>query len=136
MKVKAKNLDKQQIIETLDSLYTAASAVKGRAEMKLFLRDLLTESERVMLGRRILIAQRLIGGETYEDIRGALGVGPCTIAKVERWLQDQMPGYETALKGMEKEFLKRRSKFSHYSRSQFEKKFPLLALLVKEFRGT
>ncbi len=134
MKVKARSLSKRQIIETLDALYTAAGSIKGRAAMKLFLRDLLTESERVMLGRRLLIAQRLIGNKTYDAIQTELGVGGTTIAKVEQWLQDQLPGYETALKGMEQEFVTRRGKLRERdSLVYLKKKFPLFALLVKEF---
>ncbi|MBX4192271.1 hypothetical protein KW798_02175 [Candidatus Parcubacteria bacterium] len=56
MKVRISSLKDHERIETLDTLYTAAAGVKGRNVMKLFLRDLLTTSERVMLGRRIMIA--------------------------------------------------------------------------------
>jgi uncharacterized protein YerC len=49
MKVLVKTLTKKQRIETLDALYTAASSARGRKAVKLFLRDLLTESERKML---------------------------------------------------------------------------------------
>jgi uncharacterized protein YerC len=62
MKRKAEDLSEQEIITTLDTLYTAAAGVKGRAAIKLFLRDLLTPSERIMLGRRLIIARLLIFG--------------------------------------------------------------------------
>ena len=75
MKVKPKNLNKKQTIEVLDALYTAAGSVQGRDAMKLFLRDLLTPSERIMLGRRILIAKQLLAGKPYEDIQKDLQVG-------------------------------------------------------------
>ncbi|MBY0539279.1 trp operon repressor [Patescibacteria group bacterium] len=101
MKIRPGKLTRQQTIETLDALYTAASAIKGRDAVKMFLRDLLTKSERVMLGRRILIAQKLLAGETQTAIKQSLGVGNDTIARVEQWLQDQIPGYEQALKKME-----------------------------------
>lgn len=131
MKVKQDKLTKQQIIETLDVLYTAAGAMKGRAEMKLFLRDLLTQSERIMLGRRILIAQRLVAGDRYDDIQAALGSGPGTIANVERWLQDQVPGYEKAIEGMEAEYVKRRGPpRERDSLAYLKKRFPLFAYLA------
>jgi len=107
MKVKAKNLSEKQQIEILDALYTAAGALKGRDAMKSFLRDLLTESERIMLGRRILIAQKLLEGQSGRAISESLNVGLDTVWRVERWLQDQMPGYEQAIRGMKKEFGKR-----------------------------
>ena len=104
MKVRAKELSKEQRIATLDTLYTAAASVKGRADMKMFLRDLLTESERVMLGRRILIARYLLSHKTYREIIEELKVSHTTIGKVERWLEDQFPGYEKAIGEMEKEY--------------------------------
>ena len=112
MKVRAKELPEEQRIKTLDALYTAAGTVRGRPAMKLFLRDLLTESERIMLGRRILIARHLIADCTYNDIAEELKVGEDTIQRVHRWLVDQLPGYETAISDMEKEFSKRRPKSS------------------------
>ena len=68
MKKKMDELSEKERIATLDALYTAAGTVRGRAAMKIFLRDLLTESERIMLGRRILIARLLLQDETAEAI--------------------------------------------------------------------
>ena len=82
-------LSEKERIATLDALYTAAGAVRGRSAMKLFLRDLLTESERVMLGRRILISQLLEKGRRYEDISKMLGVGYDTISRIHHWLRAQ-----------------------------------------------
>ncbi|MAF59295.1 hypothetical protein CL631_00390 [bacterium] len=110
MKVKVKELSKKDRIETLDALYTAASTLKGREAMKLFLRDLLTESERIMLGRRILIARELLAGATYDSIMTSLKVGPDTVWRVHRWLLDQAPGYEEAIKNMREEVDKREEK--------------------------
>lgn len=135
MKIKAKELSDKQRIETLDALYTAAGTVRGREAMRLFLRDLLTESERIMLGRRILIARELIAGSIYDDIAAELRVGHDTIYRVHRWLLDQLPGYELAVKEMEKEFGKRRKKWEDkklYATStlyRLKKKYPLHFLL-------
>ena len=101
--MRSNRLTETQRIETFDALYTAAGSVKGRDKMKMFLRDLLTESERIMLGRRILIARSLLKGTTYEEIASTLSVGSDTVSKVEHWLEDQIPGYEEAIKGFEME---------------------------------
>lgn len=82
MKVRARNLTDQERMEVFDMLYTAAGAVRGRDAMKLFLRDLLTESERVMLGRRIIIARLLISGESHRAIGKRLKVGNDTVWRV------------------------------------------------------
>jgi uncharacterized protein YerC len=131
MKVRAKQLPGKQKIETLDTLYTAAGTVRGRSAMKLFLRDLLTESERIMLGRRIMIARKLIAGEPHRDIEAELGVGRDTIGRVQRWLWDQLPGYEQAIAELEKEFEKRNFKrqFATSALFRLKKKYPAHFLL-------
>src|SRR3989338_521726 len=135
MKVKANELTKEQHIAVLDALYTAAGTVKGRDAMKLFLRDLLTESERIMLGRRILIARMLIAGSTFDEINTGLHVGKDTVWRVEKWLSDQLPGYENAIKDMEREFDRRKKKSDDkylYATSalyRLKKKYPIHFLL-------
>jgi len=132
MKVKAKELSEKERMRTLDALYTAVSAVQGRNATKLFLRDLLTESERIMLGRRIIIAKQLLQGASYQDISTNLGVGPDTIYRVQRWLHDQCPGYENAIAEMEKIYEKRQEKkrYAQSSLYRLKKKYPLYFVLV------
>jgi uncharacterized protein YerC len=131
MKRRMHELSEKERIATLDALYTAASSVKGRASMKLFLRDLLTESERVMLGRRIIIARLLIQGESYGNICARLGTSPATIQRVQKWLADQLPGYEIAVAGIEKEGRKRALSQSQGATAiaRLKKRYPLHFLL-------
>lgn len=131
MKRKISDLTKEETIVTLDTLYTAASSVKGRNAVKLFLRDLLTPSERIMLGRRIVIARLLIAGESYDKIQTRMKVGRNTVSRVQRWLEDQFPGFEQAIAELEKEF-KRRERKRLYATSavyRLKKKYPLHYLL-------
>jgi len=134
MKKRMSELSEQERVKTLDTLYTAAASIRGRVAMKLFLRDLLTESERVMLGRRILIARLLLMGETYDSIHIRLGAGHGTIRSVDRWLQNQMPGYENAVHAMEEEFGKRefKKKYATSMLFRFKKRYPLHFLLFPE----
>ena len=131
MKRKPQELNEKETVMTLDALYTAASAIKGRDAMKLFLRDLLTPSERIMLGRRIIIARMLIAGEPQRKIEETLRVGRTTVNRVRRWLADQFPGFETAVKEMEKEFERRASKgpLEPFSYAWMKRKYPLHFLL-------
>jgi uncharacterized protein YerC len=135
MKVKAKDLPEKYRVTILDALYTAAGTVRGRDAMKLFLRDLLTESERIMLGRRILIARHLLEDKTYDEISTMLGVGHDTIWRVDRWLNDQLPGYENAVRDMEKQFAHRRRKrldrkmYATSALYRLKKKYPAHFLL-------
>lgn len=130
MKVQAKNLNNADRIKILDALYTSAGSLKGRDAMKAFLKDLLTESERIMLGRRILIAQGLLEGQSSRTISEEMGVGLDTVGKVERWLQDQMPGYEKAITGMNRAFDERLKKTESKKNWQnLKRKYPLHFLL-------
>jgi len=133
MKKKLDQLTNHQQMETLDMLYTAAGAVRGRDSTKAFLRELLTPSERIMLGRRIWIARLLLSGHTHAEIGEKLGVGPNTIVKVERWLKNQMPGYRDAIKGLEKEMVARKDKRdiaqNPFGFKALKKKYPLHFLL-------
>jgi uncharacterized protein YerC len=136
MKRKRNDLSREEYVHTLDLLYTAASAVKGRDGIKLFLRDLLTSSERIMLGRRIWIARLLISGETHASIAQKLNVGLSTVWRVQRWLRDEYPGYEQALRGLEKEMDKRaiwkEIKDNPFSYAALKKKYPVHFLLFPE----
>ena len=62
-----------------------------------FLKDLLNRKERIMLVRRLLVAELLNDGKTYREIQTRLGMGPATIARVERWLHFGRGGYRRAL---------------------------------------
>lgn len=120
---------------TLDTLYTAAGTVRGRESMKQFLRDLLTESERIMLGRRIMIARHLLAQRSHRDIAHEMKVGHDTIQRVERWLKDQFPGYEQVVENLEKELNSREKKYRDkylYATNtlyRLKKKYPLHFLL-------
>jgi uncharacterized protein YerC len=136
VKVNPKKLNKIETIETLDSLYTAAGSLRGRDAVKLFLRDLLTPSERIMLGRRILIARRILAGQDYSEIKTGLRVGITTIARVHRWLKDEVPGYEQAIAGIERALKRRR--VTYESRKMFaslKRKYPLHFLLFPWPKG-
>lgn len=128
MKRQLHELSKEETVKTLDALYTAASSIKGRDAVKLFLRDLLTPSERIMLGRRIIIARMLIAGESYDEIGEKLRVGRATIGRVHRWLTDQLPGFENAIKEMEREF-ERRKRRPLVTYADLKRKYPLHFLL-------
>lgn len=132
MKKRISELSERERIATLDALYTATSSLRTREDMKMFLRDLLTESERVMLGRRILIARLLLQQETAESIRSRTGAGFATIERVRKWLLDQVPGYEQAIAEMERSFRARRKVTSRDLWRMLGRKYPLHFLLFPE----
>lgn len=134
MKKRISDLTEQEQIKTLDTLYTIAGAVRGRAAMKRFLRDLLTVSERVMLGRRVIIARLLLSGETHANVCTRLGTSRGTVHTVQKWLRDEIPGYEEAIAALEEEFGKRefKKKYATSMLFRFKKRYPLHFLLFPE----
>ena len=81
-KVNPKRIDSRHRIKCLDLLWTSISQLKSREEVKNFFKDILSESEAIMLARRIMVAQYLLSGETYNEIMNEIKVGPDTIARV------------------------------------------------------
>lgn len=86
----------------LDLLWTSVAAFKSRDEVKNFFKDLLSESEAIMLSRRIMIAKCLLEGMTYEEIRVRMKAGYDNIAKIHNWLVSGFGGYEKAIKEFNK----------------------------------
>ena len=127
MKVRMRELSNKERIEILDTLYTAAGTVRGRDAMKLFLRDLLTPSERIMLGRRLMIARRLLAGESTVKIAASLKVGRDTIWRVQKWLDDELQGYEKAVANLEK------AKDVRYFKGHFRQRNSLLNFLLPKY---
>jgi len=103
-------LNSKQKMELLDLLWTSIEQLKSREEIKNFFKDLLSESESVMLARRIQIAQELLNGKTYQEIMKEFGVGNSTVASVHHWLLSGFGGYEKALKNFDKTIKKRLEK--------------------------
>lgn len=134
-KVDPRKLDLKSKMKYLDLLWTSIAQLETRDEVKHFFKDLLSESEAIMLSRRIEIAKRLLEGESYGDISTDLRVGSDTIAKVQNWLVSGFGGYEKAVKGFKREVGKRFKKaskpgdFTPYSFEWIKKKYPLHFLL-------
>ncbi len=74
--------------EFLDRLADIVAHIRKKEEARFFLERLLTESEVVMLMRRLEVAELLLDGLTYEKIRRKLGVGTSTIYIVDKWLTE------------------------------------------------
>ena len=138
MKVMSRKIDNKEKIEYLDALYTAVESLTSREEVKNFLRDLLTEGERIMVGRRIIIARRLLNNEPYEQIIREMRVGPDTIMRVHRWLEDDIEGYEKVVKKLEKVLESRQAKrdkayIDPFSFEGLKKRYPLHFFLFNLF---
>ena len=106
-------------------------------DVRSFFKDLLSETEAIMLARRVRIARLLLQGETYEDIRASTRAASNTIASIQQWLEGDHAGYKTALPALEKELARRQrakaSPFPSKHEQPFEwlkARYPLHFLLV------
>lgn len=87
-------------------------ALQDAKEAKMFLRDLMTESEMIEFGNRWQAAQMLYNGVSYTEIEKATGLSSRTIARVAKWLNKGKDGYKLMLQRMD----------SHHHNTFFRKK--------------
>lgn len=76
-------------------LYRLIGDVSDPAEAKTLLSDLLTDSERMAIVKRLAIAVYLDKGRSYEDTKNHLKVSSATIASVAEIMGN--PGIQIAL---------------------------------------
>ena len=88
----------KNIQQNLYSIFWQTLAdLKSSADVKEFLTDLLTPTEKVMLAKRLAIALMLIKGYDYSSIRSTLKVSPQTIGAVSLWLKYSGSGYRKSI---------------------------------------
>ena len=116
MKFETKKIENNIKSRCLDALYAALDLAKERNEVKSFINDILTEGEKIMVGRRILIAKRLLTRQPRRKIVAEMGVGLDTVYRVKKWLGGRHEGYEEVVEKIKKAFksVKRKSEFGDY----------------------
>lgn len=96
-------LSPKHIDELAQKIVSAARTGRSQRETALFFDDLLTQTEKAMLGKRILIAMFLERGYTYAAISNILKVSETTIGAVSERLQKGGDGFRRAIEGLEQE---------------------------------
>jgi len=136
-RVQPKSIPPQERSALLDELWTMIALLESRDEVKSFFKDLLSETEAVMLARRIRIAKLLLEGCSYDEICKKLKTSPLTVASVRRWLRSGFGGYEASLPKLKRELarreeihLRKAEERVPYSGEWLKKKYPLHFLLV------
>lgn len=81
----------------LETFSEVLCRLRSKSAVRNFLKDLLNRKERLMLVRRLLIAEMLVDGDTYAEIARRLRCGTPTIARVRRWLEFGRNGYKVAV---------------------------------------
>lgn len=92
------------------NLFDAILALDNQKEAKLFLRDLLTESEITEFSNRWQAAQMLDKNIPYTQIVQKTGLSSTTVARISKWLNNGMSGYKLML-----------NKLNHHSRPSYGK---------------
>ena len=78
-------------------LIEAILALKNADEAKLFLRDLMTESEIEEFANRLEAASLLSKDVQYNAISESTGLSSTTIARISKWLKGSLGGYRLVL---------------------------------------
>lgn len=102
----------QQIGPTMDwntkenkQLVEAFLALKNAEETRLFLRDLMTESEIKEFANRLEVASLLSKDVQYNTISEDTGLSSATIARIAKWLKGSLGGYRLILSRLSKSSL-------------------------------
>jgi Trp operon repressor len=103
MSINHKKLNSRQREIILEALFSSAKEIHKNNSVEYFINTLLTESEQITIGRRILIAQMILAGKTQSEISYLLNVSPNTFTRTRKWLNKQIPNYNDALKEYQKE---------------------------------
>ena len=86
----------------MDALFGTASSMDNHGAVEKFIRELLTESEQLTIGRRILVAQMILSGKNQAEVSYELSISPNTFTRTRKWLHKQLPKYDEALKDSDK----------------------------------
>ena len=84
---------KEKVV-VLAALDKAAQRFSGGDAVAKFIREVLTEGEKLVIGRRLAVAQMILAGCTYYEIRNRLHVSPNTFSRINKWLDELFPDYE------------------------------------------
>lgn len=84
--------------EIVSSLWWVFADLKTEKEIGLLVEDLLTQTEKTMLAKRLAIALMLTKGYSYEIIMITLKVSSSTVAHIRNGLDRGGSGYKLAIK--------------------------------------
>lgn len=83
------------------------AGIKSAKEIKIFLEEFLSPTEKVMLAKRMTIAILFSKGHDHRAISSMLKVSTSTINNIAKFLQARSPGYQLMIKKyLEKESTK------------------------------
>jgi len=81
--------------EKIDQLATRAYS-QALSNTSQSVTSLLTRKEKIMLGRRILIAQAIVAGKTRSEVMALMQISPNTFTQIKQWLNSELTEYASA----------------------------------------
>lgn len=100
--VSRKPLPKDLYNEIIGELWWVLTNIKNDKEMARFLGDLFTPTEKLMLAKRLAIANLVLRGWNWRDICDFLHVSSSTVVNVKHWLNAGGTGFRVAVKKLKK----------------------------------
>lgn len=101
MQVSKKKLNKTIEKQIFNIFYQLIVDIKSLQEAETIMTDMLSETERQVLAKRLAIAIFLDKGRSYENIKNTLKVSSATIASVQEHMGD--PGMQMTLQKVKAE---------------------------------
>ncbi len=96
MQTSSKDLAPNKESELFDQLATLLADLRHPAEVRAFLREFLSETERSVFAKRLAILWELSQGKSYQQIKDQLQVSSATISSVAEFKDS--PNLKTSLK--------------------------------------
>jgi uncharacterized protein YerC len=132
-----KEWEKKEKKLALDILTQMADQFSGKDGASSFINHVLTEGEKVAIGRRIAVARMVLSGKTYFEVNELLSISPNTFRNVRKWLHEELPGFNDVLernkKVEEEKALKRSKKYREpvqpFSFADLKRRYPMHFLL-------
>ena len=101
MQISKKNVNKQVEKRIFKSLYQVLADLRKPEDVEKFLDDVLSETEKTVLAKRLGIAWYLNKKMSYDVIRKDLKVSSATIATVQKGFEKGKEGMKLAIKAIE-----------------------------------
>lgn len=100
--VSRRPLDKKVLNRIFEIFVSSFVCVKNKPRAESFLSELFSQTERIMIAKRLTIAFLLSKKYSFESIKSLLKVSQTTICKVNYYVNQEKSGYKTILKDVEK----------------------------------
>ena len=89
---------KEVYFQIVEGFYGLLTDLNSKTEMKLFLNDFFTKTEKVMLAKRLAIALMVMKGYDTKIVVEILRVSSATVYHTKDWLETGKSGLKIGLK--------------------------------------